>query len=87
MVQYPGYVQSASDWEARQAPFVVEEEFFGLQIEEPSKFGLLSKPFDDLSMDIARGRKKISDLDGAIATWKKDGGDELREFYTGFLSA
>ncbi|MGO2540634.1 MAG: extracellular solute-binding protein [Specibacter sp.] len=87
MVQYPGYVQSASDWEARQAPFVVEEEFFGLQIEEPSKFGSLSKPFDDLSMDIARGRKKISDLDGAIATWKKDGGDELREFYTGFLSA
>ncbi|POH74323.1 extracellular solute-binding protein [Arthrobacter glacialis] len=86
-VQYPGYVQSASEWEARQAPFVKEPEFFGLQIEEPSKFGSLSKPFDDLAMDIARGRKKISDLDAAIATWKKNGGDELREFYTGFLSA
>lgn len=87
MVQYPGYVQSASDWEARQAPHVVEEQFFGLQIEEPSKFGSLSKPFDDLAKDIARGRKKISDLDGEIATWKKNGGDELREFYTGFISA
>lgn len=87
MVQYPGYVQSASDWEARQAPFVKEPEFFGLQIEEPSKFGSLSKPFDDLAMDIARGRKKIGDLDSAIATWKKDGGDGLREFYAGFLSA
>lgn len=86
-VQYPGYVKSASEWEARQAPFVVQEQFFGLQIEEPAKFGSLSKPFEDLAMDIARGRKKISDLDGAIATWKKDGGDELREFYTGFLSA
>lgn len=86
-VQYPGYVKDASEWEARQAPNVVEEQFFGLQIEEPAKFGSLSKPFDDLAMDIARGRKKISDLDAAIATWKKNGGDELREFYTGFLSA
>ncbi|PYI40201.1 sugar ABC transporter substrate-binding protein [Arthrobacter psychrolactophilus] len=86
-VQYPGYVKTASEWEARQAPFVVEEQFFGLQIEEPNKFGSLGKPFDDLAKDIARGRKKISDLDTEIATWKKNGGDELREFYTGFLSA
>lgn len=86
-VQYPGYVKTASEWEARQAPFVVEEQFFGLQIEEPNKFGSLNKPFDDLAMDIARGRKKIGDLDTELATWKKNGGDELREFYTGFLTA
>lgn len=86
-VQYPGFVKAAAEWEARQAPFVKEGEFFGLQIEEPSKFGSLGKPFEDLAMDIARGRKKLSDLDAEIAKWKKNGGDELREFYAGFLSA
>jgi putative aldouronate transport system substrate-binding protein len=66
---------------------VVDPLFYGLQIQEPSKFGSLGKPFDDLSKDILRGRKSLSELDGAVATWKKNGGDELREFYAGFLKA
>ncbi|WP_309108816.1 extracellular solute-binding protein [Arthrobacter sp.] len=86
-VQYPGYVKAKTDWEVRQAPNVVDGLFYGLQIQEPNKFGSLGKPFEDLAKDILRGRKSISDLDGAIATWKKNGGDELREFYAGFLNA
>jgi putative aldouronate transport system substrate-binding protein len=86
-VQYPGYVKTKTDWEIRQAPYVVDPLFYGLQIQEPSKFGSLGKPFDDLSKDILRGRKSMSDLDAAVATWKKNGGDELREFYAGFLNA
>jgi putative aldouronate transport system substrate-binding protein len=86
-VQYPGYVKAKTDWEIRQAPYVVDPLFYGLQIQEPSKFGSLGKPFDDLSKDILRGRKSMSDLDAAIATWKKNGGDELRDFYAGFLNA
>lgn len=87
MVQYPGYVKERSEWEARQAPHVKESLFFGLQIQEDTKFASLGKPFDDLAKDIARGRKSISDLDSALATWKKSGGDELRDFYAGFLNA
>lgn len=86
-VQYPGYVKSKTDWEVRQAPNVVEDVFYGLQIQEPNKFGSLGAPFEDLAKDILRGRKSISDLDGAIDTWKRNGGDELREFYAGFLNA
>ena len=86
-VQYPGYVKAKTDWEIRQAPYVVDPLFYGLQIQEPSKFGSLGKPFDDLSKDILRGRKSMSDLDAAVATWKKNGGDELRDFYAGFLNA
>jgi putative aldouronate transport system substrate-binding protein len=86
MVQYPGLVQSQSKWEARQAPNVQEDVFFGMQIQEPAKFGSLAKPFEDLAKDIIRGRKGLSDLDSAIATWKSKGGDELREFYAGFLA-
>lgn len=87
MVQYPGYVQERSEWEARQAPNVQEGLFFGMQIQEDTKYASLGAPFDDLAKDIVRGRKKISDLDSALATWKKSGGDELRDFYAGFLSA
>jgi putative aldouronate transport system substrate-binding protein len=86
-IQYPGYVKAKTEWQIRQAPYVVDPLFYGLQIQEPSKFGSLGKPFDDLSKDILRGRKSISDLDAAVATWKKNGGDELREFYAGFLNA
>ncbi len=86
MVQYPGLVQSQSEWEARQAPNVVEDAFFGMQIQEPAKFGSLSKPFDDLAKDIIRGRKSMKDLDAELASWKSKGGDELRDFYAGFLA-
>ena len=87
LVQYTGYVKERSDWEARQAPNVQEALFFGMQIQEDTKFASLGKPFDDLSKDIIRGRKSMADLDSALATWKKSGGDELRDFYAGFLNA
>lgn len=86
MVQYPGLVQAQSEWEARQAPNVVEDAFFGLQIQEPSKFASLGTPFDDLAKDIIRGRRTMADLDAEVASWKSKGGDELREFYAGFLA-
>jgi putative aldouronate transport system substrate-binding protein len=86
MVQYPGLVQAQSEWEARQAPNVVEDAFFGMQIQEPAKFASLATPFDDLAKDIIRGRRTMSDLDSEVAAWKTKGGDELRDFYAGFLA-
>ncbi|WP_458115842.1 extracellular solute-binding protein [Arthrobacter sp. D2-10] len=86
-VQYPGFVQAKTEWEARQAPFVQEDVFFGMQIQEPPQYGSLSAPFDDLAKDIARGRKGLKDLDSEIETWKRNGGEKLREFYAGFLTA
>lgn len=86
MIQYPGLVKAQSEWEARQAPNVVEDIFFGMQIQEPAKFASLSKPFDDLAKDIIRGRKSMKDLDNEVASWRSKGGDELRDFYAGFLA-
>jgi putative aldouronate transport system substrate-binding protein len=86
MVQYPGLVEAQSGWEARQAPHVTEDAFFGMQIEEPTKFASLGKPFNDLAKDIVRGRKSIKDLDSEVASWRSKGGDELRDFYAGFLA-
>jgi len=32
-----------------------------------------------------RGRKKLTDLDPAVETWKASGGEELRAFYQEIL--
>lgn len=84
-VQFPDYVKDSSDWMARQSEFVQDPLFYGTQIQEPAKFGSLSQPIDDIVVDISHGRKDIGELEAAIKTWRKDGGDELREFYGKFL--
>lgn len=84
-VQYPGYVEASSTWQAAASEFVTEPVFFGQQISEPQQYASIAQPFVDLEKDISRGRKSISDLDSAIATWKSSGGDELRTFYQDIL--
>lgn len=85
-VQFPDYVEASSEWMARQSEHVVDPLFHGIQIQEPAEFGSLSQPFDDLVVDISRGRKDISELDAAVENWRSSGGDELREFYAEFMS-
>ena len=85
VVQFPEYVRDSSEWMARQSEFVQEPLFFGIQIQEPAKFGSLGQPIDDLVVDISRGRASIDTLDAAVEKWRTDGGDELREFYAEFL--
>lgn len=86
-VQYPGYVEAASVWQAKAAEYVTDPVFYGQQISEPQQFGSLAQPFVDLEKDISRGRKSLSDLDAAVTTWKAAGGDDLRAFYQEILDA
>ncbi|MEV0892744.1 extracellular solute-binding protein [Promicromonospora sp. NPDC050262] len=84
-VQYEGYVEAYCTWMAAASEYVEEPLFYGKQITEPSQFASLSTPFADLEKDIARGRKSLTDLDDAVATWRSSGGEELRAFYQGIL--
>ena len=86
-VQYPGFVEAISTWQAKAVEYVSEPVFFGQQISEPQQFGSLAQPFVDLELDISRGRKSLSDLDAAVTTWKAAGGEELRAFYQEILDA
>jgi len=86
-VQYPGFVEAYSTWMADAAQYVEEPLFFAMQIVEPPQYASLGQPFTDLEKDIARGRKSLTDLDAAIATWKSSGGEELRAFYQEILDA
>lgn len=84
-VQFPGYVEKWSTWVNETAAHFVDPVFFGMNITEPSQYASLGTPFTDLEKDIARGRKSMADLDSAIETWKKSGGEELRAFYQKIL--
>ncbi|MFB6777010.1 extracellular solute-binding protein [Streptomyces sp. NPDC056352] len=77
----PQLVKDYAGWMARQAPNVKKPLFFGMQIVEPQRYASLYTPFDDLQKDIRRGRKKVSDVDAAVTTWKNSGGDKLRAWY------
>ncbi|MEV8308836.1 extracellular solute-binding protein [Streptomyces flavidovirens] len=82
---FPEVVKEYAGWMARQAPHVRKPLFFGMQIVEPQRYASLYTPFDDLQKDIRRGRKKVSDIEEAVNTWKKSGGDELRKWYDDIL--
>ncbi|WP_329030846.1 extracellular solute-binding protein [Streptomyces sp. NBC_01423] len=87
-IAYPDQPQLAKDyagWMARQAPNIKKPLFFGMQVVEPQRYASLYTPFDDLQKDIRRGRKKVSDVDDAVNTWKKSGGDKLRDWYQDIL--
>jgi putative aldouronate transport system substrate-binding protein len=86
-VEFPQMVEDYCSWSARMSAFAVDPVLYGVQIQEPARFGSLATPFDDLKADVANGRKDLSALDGAIATWKSKGGDELRKFYQKYLDA
>ena len=86
-VEYPQFVTDYCGWSARMSAFAADPVLYGVQIQEPAKFGSLGSPFDDLKADVANGRKELSALDDAIKTWKSNGGDELRTFYQKYLDA
>ncbi|WP_209311320.1 extracellular solute-binding protein [Streptomyces spiramenti] len=83
----PQLVEDYAGWMARQAPHVSQPLFFGMQVVEPQRYATLYTPFDDLQKDIRRGRKKVSDLEQAVSTWRNSGGDELRDWYQELLES
>ncbi|WP_459643160.1 extracellular solute-binding protein [Kineococcus sp. NUM-3379] len=85
-VQFPDMVEDYTGWMARMSEFSVEPAFYGQQIQDPSQYSSLGKPFDDLVKDIARGRKDMKALDEAVKTWRSSGGEELRKYREGFLT-
>ncbi|SFD02142.1 extracellular solute-binding protein [Streptomyces aidingensis] len=81
----PKVVEDKCAWEQRMMPFVQEPLFYGRQIQEPDHLANLSDPFEALEDDVVRGRKSLSDMQNAVAEWRRTGGDELRDWYQKLL--
>ncbi|MFJ4280779.1 Tat pathway signal sequence domain protein [Streptomyces massasporeus] len=77
----PEIAKEQVEWQQRMGAFTKKSTFWGMQITEPTRFTNLSNDFEQLEDDTVRGRKKISDVQQAVADWKKQGGDKLRDWY------
>ncbi|MHC3473015.1 extracellular solute-binding protein [Streptomyces sp. 7R007] len=82
---FPEVAKGQVEWQQRMGAFTRKSTFWGQQITEPSRYTNLSNDFEQLEDDIARGRKKISDMQQAVSDWKKKGGDKLRDWYQKLL--
>ncbi len=81
----PQVVEDYTSWQHRNFPFTQDPLFIGRQIQEPARLANLSDAFEDLEDDVVRGRQSIRDLRNAVDDWRRNGGDELRDFYQGIL--
>ncbi|WP_347877238.1 extracellular solute-binding protein [Streptomyces sp. 8K308] len=81
----PQMVEDLTGWQKRNLRFAREPLFYGRQIQEPARLANLNDGFEDLEDDVVRGRQSIRDVQNAVADWRRNGGDELRDFYQRLL--
>ncbi|MGY5055773.1 extracellular solute-binding protein [Streptomyces sp. 900105755] len=82
---FPDVAKAQVEWQQRMGSFTRKSSFFGQMITEPSRYTNLMDDFETLEDDVTRGRKKISDVQQAVAEWKSKGGDKLRDWYQKLL--
>jgi putative aldouronate transport system substrate-binding protein len=81
-----GFNQVAKDYAAWQGQIVghaFKPLFYDMNVTEPSQYSSIGKTVDDTIDDVRFGRKPISAYTDAVAAWRKQGGDALRDFYDG----
>jgi putative aldouronate transport system substrate-binding protein len=81
----PQVVEDYTGWQKRNFPFTHDWLFIGRQIQEPARLAGISDVFEDLQADVVRGRQSIRDVRNAVDDWRRNGGDELRDFYQRLL--
>lgn len=81
----PWVVEYWTGWQQRNMPFVRDPLFLGRQIAEPPRLANLADSFEELEDDVVRGRASIRDVRNAVDEWRRNGGDELRDWYQRLL--
>ena len=79
--QYPDFVDWKTAWYNDAIAHAEEDPFAGIRIQRPERFSAAEMPLTDRVENIIRGREELSALDTAIDDWRRDGGEEGREFY------
>jgi putative aldouronate transport system substrate-binding protein len=77
----PNFVQDYTNWTKNSVKYLEPNPWAGVRTEDPVKLSQLNTPTQDLIKDVVRGRRPLSDWPGIVADWKKNGGDEGRDFY------
>ncbi|GAB3732157.1 extracellular solute-binding protein [Nocardiopsis nanhaiensis] len=79
--QYPDFVDWKTSWFNDAIAYAGEDPFAGIRIQLPERFSGAEMPLTDRVENIIRGREDLSALDDAVDEWRRDGGDEGREFF------
>ncbi|MGJ6964527.1 extracellular solute-binding protein [Streptosporangium sp. G11] len=74
-------VKANVEWQNASFPYLEKGPFDGIRIQRPSKYSGLQVPTEDKFTDIMRGRRPVSDAKQIATEWRRDGGDEARDFY------
>ncbi|MFF4713954.1 extracellular solute-binding protein [Streptomyces eurythermus] len=82
---FPEVTRGMIEWQQRMGAFTKKSSFYGLTITEPGRWSNLADDFEQLEDDVVRGRKRIGDVQQAVSEWKKQGGDDLRDWYRKLL--
>jgi len=84
----PNYAKTASEAEKRLLPYGVPDATAGLISQtQVSKGAVLAQPVTDATSGIILGRQPLSDWDGLVQTWVKNGGDQMRKEFMDALQA
>ncbi|MCC5580796.1 extracellular solute-binding protein [Microtetraspora sp. AC03309] len=80
-VAFPDAVQANAAWQNASFQYIEAQPTDGIRIQRPSKLSGLQVPTEDKFTDIMRGRRPVSDVKKIVEEWRRDGGDEARDFY------
>jgi putative aldouronate transport system substrate-binding protein len=78
---WPGYVESWTDWNNRHIQYVKPGIFQGIKRIEPANLQQANTTLNDKLEDLRRGRTPMSEWDSIVAEWRRTGGEEGREYY------
>ncbi|GAA3465657.1 extracellular solute-binding protein [Nonomuraea roseola] len=78
---FPEAAKANIEWQNATFQYIEKTPFDGIRVQRPSKYSGLQVPTEDKFTDIMRGRRPVSDVKQIVTEWKRDGGDEAREFY------
>ncbi|MEV7965633.1 extracellular solute-binding protein [Sphaerisporangium sp. NPDC088356] len=80
-VMFPDAVQGNLEWQKSSFQYIEKTPLDGIRHQRPSRMSGLQIPTEDKFTDIMRGRRPVSDVRQIVTEWKRDGGDEARDFY------
>ncbi|MEV4315050.1 hypothetical protein [Actinocrispum sp. NPDC049592] len=71
-------------WQAANAKSLYKPVFWNMNISMPQSVATAdaAQPVEDAIKDCYHGKKKVADVQSAIATWKSSGGDKLTQWMT-----
>ncbi|GLX10934.1 sugar ABC transporter substrate-binding protein [Microbispora sp. NBRC 16548] len=71
-------------WQAANVKALYKPVFWNMNISTPQSLSaaLAAQPVEDAIKDCYHGKKKVSEVQAAVATWKAGGGDRLKQWMT-----